>query len=190
MRTADKLFRYEWISKRDSANLIALLWDTVDNIDDELESFYYTADKTSMFARDVQNLVIRNSEDKIIARSTVYVNKQSGYAVINGCKISCDYDYGNEDGKNQILTAVKRGIYAFIEKYDEQNPESPLQQVNLGIEIVGGNGDIPLSVIWDHENRVEGKLLDVPFEYGFTAAMGNQYILYKRKENTKEERSN
>ena len=43
-----------------------------------------------------QNLVIRNEEGTIIAKATIYVNKEQNYAVYNNIEVSLKYKNEND----------------------------------------------------------------------------------------------
>lgn len=103
--------------------------------------------RSSVIAPDVQNLVVRNSKGDIISKGTMYVNKDRGYAVINDFELNEKYrnhesssgrynveeTSPEEQDRELIFKAFQRGLKAFIEEYDRQNPEKPLTQVNIGM---------------------------------------------------------
>ena len=73
-----------------------------------------------------------------------------------------------------IFKAFLRGLKAFIEEYDRQNPNKPLKQINVGM----GYNRLKKQV----ERFKKATLnLTVPSEYGFQDSMKKQYILYQRE---------
>ena len=86
----------------------------------------------------------------------MYVNKKYGYGVINDFELNRKYkhhersseikyepddntgrynvpeDSKEEEERELIFKAFQRGIQAFIEEYDSQNPDNPIKQVNVG----------------------------------------------------------
>ena len=134
----EKEFTYEWLDKHDPKNFtLGLYCDCCASI----VSTFYGKDimKASIVRDDVQNLVIRNNNGEIIAKATIYVNKEKGYAVFND--IEMKRDYGNEVNQDEetndiqrdkIYKAFKRGVKAFVERYNEVYPDKPITQVNIG----------------------------------------------------------
>ena len=75
-----------------------------------------------------------------------------------------------------IFKAFQRGLRAFIEKYDTQNPKNPLTQINIGM----GYNRLKRQV---ERFKKATSNLTVPSEYSFQDAMTNeQHILYQREQ--------
>ena len=191
-------FTYEWLSKNDPHNgIIGLLCSSCGSIVSDL--YGREIARATITAPDVQNLVIRDLSGEIIAKGTMYVNKKLGYAVINDFELNADYrkheivsgiydskiEGRDEKNRELIFNAFQRGLKAFIEEYDRQNPDRPMQQVNVGM----GYNKLRRQV---ERFKKDISLLTVPPEYFFQDAMSNaQYILYYRYEKepgTEEER--
>lgn len=185
----DKQFTYEWLSKNDPHNAIMGLFCTCcGSITSDAYGRYIA--ESSVTAHDVQNLVVRNSNGDIIAKGTMYLNKKKGYGVINDFEVNSNYRkhetseagiYMEEEGSKEatqremIFKAFQRGIQAFVNEYDEQNPDSPIKQINVGM----GYNRLKKQVQRFEEDT---KNLTVPSEYNFVDAMEHeQYILYDRK---------
>lgn len=183
----DKQFTYEWLSKNDPKNSIMGLFCSCCGT---ITSQYYGKDiaKSSVIAQDVQNLVVRNSKGDIISKGTMYVNKDRGYAVINDFELNEKYRHHEsssgrynveetspeEQDREMIFKAFQRGLRAFIEEYDKQNPKKPLTQVNIGM----GYNRLKKQV---ERFKKATSNLTVPPEYSFQDAMTKeQYILYQR----------
>ncbi len=187
----DKQFTYEWLSKNDPHNSIMGLFCSCCGT---ITSQYYGKDiaRASVIAPDVQNLVVRNSKGDIISKGTMYVNKARGYAVINDFELNekyrhheREYDSGRynveetspeEQDREMIFKAFQRGLKAFIKEYDRQNPDKPLQQINIGM----GYNRLKRQV---ERFKKATSNLTVPSEYEFRDAMKKeQYILYQREQ--------
>ena len=185
----DKQFTYEWLSKNDPHNSIMGLFCSCCGT---ITSQFYGKDiaTSSIIAPDVQNLVVRNSKGDIISKGTMYVNKDRSYAVINDFELneryrhhesfsgrySVDETSQEEQDREMIFKAFQRGVRAFAEEYDRQNPKKPLQQINVGM----GYNRLKKQV---ERFKKATSNLTVPSEYSFQDAMLNeQYILYQRVE--------
>lgn len=185
----DKQFTYEWLSKNDPHNSIMGLFCSCCGT---ITSQFYGKDIaiSSVLAPDVQNLVVRNSKGDIISKGTMYINKEKGYAVINDFELNEKYrqhetnagEYKvattskEEEEREMIFKAFQRGLNVFIEKYDMQNPDNPLKQVNVGM----GYNRLKKQVRRFKEATAN---LSVPVEYNFQDATTNkQRILYQREE--------
>ena len=185
----DKQFTYEWLSKNDPHNgIIGIFCSCCSTI---VSQFYGKgiAD-ASIIAPDVQNLVVRNVKGDIISKGTMYLNKEKGYAVINDFELNEKYrnhesslEKNNleevspeEQDRELIFKAFQRGLKAFIDEYDRQNPKKPLNQINVGM----GYNRLKKQV---ERFKKATSNLAVPFKYNFEDAILNeQYILYQREE--------
>ena len=185
----DKQFTYEWLSKNDPHNSIMGLFCSCCGT---ITSQFYGKDiaRSSVISPDVQNLVVRNSKGDIISKGTMYVNKARGYAVINDFELNEKYRHHEsssgrysveetspeEQDREMIFKAFQRGLRAFIEEYDRQNPKNPLTQINIGM----GYNRLKRQV---ERFKKATSNLTVPSEYRFQDAMTNeQHILYQREQ--------
>lgn len=185
----EKQFTYEWLSKNDPHNSIMGIFVSCCGT---ITSCYYGKDiaESSIIAPDVQNLVVRDSKGDIISKGTMYVNKAKGYAVINDFEINEKYknhegDSGwyevgaeslEEYDREMIFKAFQRGLKAFVQEYDIENPRNPLTKINVGM----GYNRLKRQVT---RFKKETSNLTVPSEYQFQDAMDEeQYILYQREE--------
>ncbi|MEG1009344.1 MAG: hypothetical protein RSF67_06000 [Clostridia bacterium] len=184
-----KQFSYEWLSKHDPHNSIMGLFASCCGT---ITSSFYGKKiaEASVIADDVQNLVVRNSKGDIIAKGTMYVNKNNGYGVINDFELNGQYrnhesksgrytveeSSKEEQERELIFGAFQRGLKAFVKEYDIQNPDKPINQINIGM----GYNRLKRQV---ERFEKSTKNLTVPAEYSFQDAMTKeQYILYERKE--------
>lgn len=183
----DKQFTYEWLSKNDPHNSIMGLFCSCCGT---ITSSAYGRNiaKATIIAPDVQNLVVRNSKGDIISKGTMYLNKERGYAVVNDFELNEKYRHhegeagrydvqensSEEQEREMIFKAFQRGLKAFIEEYDRENPSKPIKQVNIGM----GYNRLKKQV---EKYKKATSNLTVPSEYSFQDAMGNdQHILYER----------
>lgn len=184
-----KQFSYEWLSKYDPHNAIMGLFASCCGT---ITSVHYGKEiaKASVSAEDVQNLVVRNFKGEIIAKGTMYVNRNLRYGVINDFELNQQYRnrerdigiYGvDENSKEEqerelIFGAFSRGIGAFVKEYDAQNPDAPMNQINIGM----GYNRLKRQI---ERFKKATNNLSVPAEYSFQDAMTHeQHVLYERKD--------
>lgn len=123
-----KLFSYEWLPKQDMDNLILGKYC---NCCAHLNGAGAGIMRASMILDCCQNLVIQDSFGRIVAKATLWVNKDKGYAVFNTIEISMtriNLDLYLED----IYEAFMRGAKAFVETYNKNNPCEPILNVSVG----------------------------------------------------------
>ena len=120
-------FCYEWLPKQDMHNLVLGKYC---NCCAHLRGAGAGIMRASMVSIDHQNLVIRNKMGEIIAKATLYLNREQGYGVFNTMEINSNY----RDNENclQIYEAFMRGSDAFYQKYNQNNPTLPLQKITIG----------------------------------------------------------
>ncbi len=192
-----KQFSFEWLNKNDPRNGILGLYVSCCG---SINSAYYGKKiaESSITEKNVQNLVVRDSKGEIISKGTIYVDEEHGYAVFNDFELNQKYrGHERESGVYQgddkdeselsesekkqreerdlIFGAFQRGIQAFVEEYDLQHPNCPMQQINVGM----GYNRLKRNVMQFEEAT---ELLTVPVEYGFEDARQGQRVLYRRKE--------
>lgn len=119
-------FSYEWLPKQDYNNLILGKYC---NCCAHLLGAGAGIMRASMILDCCQNLVIRNINNEIIAKMTIYVNKKEGYAVFNTTEISSIYR--DDDCLKGIYKAFLRGTKAFVEEYNKNN-NIPITIVSIG----------------------------------------------------------
>lgn len=182
----NKQFTYEWLSKNDPRNsIIGLFCSCCCTITNCL--YGSNIAEASVISKDVQNLVVRNTKGDIIAKGTFYLNREMGYGVINDFEIHRDYrkhettvgryktemDSEKEKERDLIFEAFKRGIQAFVEKYDQKNPSNPIKQINVGM----GRNKLKKQI---ETLKNSPEKLDIPAIYKFKDADQGQLILYER----------
>jgi len=124
-------FTYEWLEKNDPKNLtLGLYCDCCAHI----AGFGDGVAIASVIHPDVQNLVINDKNGNPIAKSTIYVNREQGYAVFNNVEVALNYKSHYEE----IYEEYIRGVEAFVKAYNERFKDKPLKKVNVGM----GNNDL------------------------------------------------
>jgi len=129
---------------------------------------------------------VRNFKGDIISKGTMYINKEQGYAVINDFELNERYRRPESSSRSHsidetspeelVFKAFQRGIMDFVEEYDKENPDRPLQQINVGM----GYNRLKRQV---ERFKRSTSNLTVPSEYGFEDATKDfQYVLYQRAE--------
>lgn len=182
-----KSFTYEFLDKYDPKNLIIGLYASCCAT---ISGRLYGASiaKHSVISNDVQNLVIRDINNDIIAKGTAYVSQNPSYVVFNDFEINEKYRtdestekwgyYRYPHSKNgiareKIFKAFLRGIKKFVEEYDLEHPDDPITRVTVG------GGLNRLNVFCEAFPKVATKLV-VPENYKFLDAGEEQYLLYSR----------
>ena len=180
----DRHFSFEFLDKNDIRNaIIGIYCSCCANID----SVYYGKNivDATIFDSRVQNLVVLDKNQEIVAKGALYLDKKHGYAVINDFEINAKYkkdeiSKGNYSNKNQkahnarveIFETFLRGIKEFVKEYDRENPKKPIKYVHAGMGFNRLND-------YCKQFAPSSKLLDVPKEFNFNDAKDGQYILYQ-----------
>lgn len=125
-KTVNEKFTFEFLSKNDAANFVLGKYCSCCA---HVEAVGLSIVKASILHPDCQNLVIRNEKGIIIAKSTLYINRKERYGLFNTIEI--DEKITNEE-KKLIYKKFIKAISLFAEKYNKQNPNAPLTQINVG----------------------------------------------------------
>lgn len=120
-------YSFEWLPKQDYDNLILGKYC---NCCAHIEGAGQGIMRASMILDTCQNLVIRNGFGEIIAKSTIFVNKEEGYAVFNNVETSLNHRTKEELEK--IYNAFLRGANAFVNTYNKNNINRPIINVSIG----------------------------------------------------------
>ena len=135
--------------------------------------------KASILPPDCQNLVIRNKSGKIVAKSTLYVNRAQGYGVFNNVEINSFVDSSE---RKLIYQKYIKAINDFVERYNVLNNDRPITQINVGM----GLNDL-YSFIKQHNIQSSKILKCVDFSLfgrGAQSYAGDwqkeQYVLWKK----------
>ena len=157
----EKDFSYHWLPKQDYENLILGKYC---NCCAHILGAGAGIMRASMILDSCQNLVIRDHTNKIIAKMTIYVNREQGYAVFNTTEININYC--SESHIDRIYKAFTRGINTFIDKYNKNNI-IPISIVSIGEY---------RNVMKDNLGNIESKLFPTPnySSYGYYA--GDKFV--------------
>ena len=187
--THRRKFTYEWLDKYDPKNaIIGVYCSCCATIKNSLYGREIV--ESTMMSPDTQNIIVRDAEDNIVAKGTIYVNRKLGYAVINDFELNRKYrkdelqlsgwyydeseaEKRAEENRAEIFEAFKRGVNDFVRVYDAQNPDNPIRQVNVGM----GYNKLKRQC----SKLEKSTLLKVPVQYSFEDASEEQRILYKRE---------
>ena len=124
---SNKQYTFEWLKKSDPVNFILGKLCTCCA---HLQGFGYGIMKASIVHPDVQNLVIRNERGDIIAKSTLYINRDQRYGVFNNVEVN---DRISDEDKKIIYAKYKKAVRMFAEQYNKENPQKPLLQITVGM---------------------------------------------------------
>lgn len=83
-----------------------------------------------MILDNCQNLVIRDSNGIIIAKMTLWINKEEQNAVFNTAEVSESIQ--DPEQYEKIYVAFMSGMNAFLNEYNRNNPQKPLQSISIG----------------------------------------------------------
>ena len=174
-------YTYDWLPKQDYSNLVLGKYCSCCA---HMLGAGAGIMRASMTLDNCQNLVIRNKEDKIIAKMTIYVNKNAGYAVFNTTEVNLAYH--DKDSIKKIYNAFMRGVNAFIKKYNE-NYKNKIKIITIGEH---------RNLIKDNLGNIETNILEAPnySKYGYTIENKNfgeyngdsnnkQILVLKKKSN-------
>lgn len=126
---ANDKFTYEFLSKYDVANFV--LGKYCDCCS-HLEASGYSVMRASIIHPDCQNLIIRDKNGEIIAKSTLYINREEGYGLFNNVEIA---ERISDEDKTLIYKKYIKAVNAFVGKYNHENPALPLKQINVGVHV-------------------------------------------------------
>ncbi len=166
-------FTYEWLDRYDPKNLVLGHYTSCCG---SITSTHYGRNIAiaSVESEYVQSLVVVDNFNDIVAKGTMYLNSDLGYAVLNDFEVNALY-LNKKESENKIFDAFVRGVKAFVKEYDKQNPSNPLRQVNVG----GGNNK--LIDICEKRCEKSNLIFEVPSNFEFQDAQVDQFIIYQNK---------
>jgi len=180
---ASRMFTYEFLEKDDPSNYIL---GKLCSCCAHLEGVGYGIMKASIVHPDIQNIVIKNKKDEIVAKATIYVNRNEGYAICNTFAVS-EKVFGQD--YPTILNKFKKAISTFAETYNIENPDKPIKQVNVGL----GMNDLEEFLT---EGNFELSALLKPFNFGNYGkeddnydgdSKNSQVVIWKKEEEEEKE---
>ena len=120
-------YNYEWLPKQDVENLFLGKYC---NCCAHIEGAGAGIMRASMILDNVQNLVIRDEEGTIIAKMTLWVDRDKGYGVFNTAEVNLNHRETSQ--LESIYEAFLRGLKAFLNRYNENNPHEPITILSIG----------------------------------------------------------
>jgi len=128
-KAIDKNFSYEWLSKHDPKNfMLGYYCSSCAHLGGNGDGIM----RASIILPNVKNLVIKNKNDRIIAKATLYINEIYGYGVFNSIQLS---DFVKlESEKEKVYEKFLKGAYAFIDEYNKTH-KKPITKVNVGMNL-------------------------------------------------------
>lgn len=171
-------FTYEWLEKNDPTNLIL---GKLCSCCSHLHGAGYGIMRASIIHPNVQNLVVKNEEGRIIAKSTLFINPEEQYGVMNNFEVYQGVPYLQY---KETYHRFMQGVADFAKIYNEEHPDKPLKQINVG----GNNNDL-LNYV-EKGNKKSPELLKALeySEYGYDVfnyngdSFADQYIVWKNKD--------
>ena len=127
--TAIEEFTYDWLEKNDPDNFIL---GKLCSCCAHLEGLGYGIMRASIIHPNIQNLVIRNRNNEIVAKSTLFVNPNEGYGVFNNIEVAEEI---NQKDLPLIYQKYILGVRAFAEAYNKEHKDIPLRILNVGMNL-------------------------------------------------------
>ncbi len=128
---ATEKFSYELLRKDDVLNLVL---GKLCNCCSHIEGVGDGIAVASMLHPSVQNIVIKNRDGEIVAKSTMFVNQKQGYAVCNTIKVSSAIRY---DESEDVYLKLKEAISDFATQYNKEfTPKLKVINVGMGFNDV------------------------------------------------------
>ena len=159
---SNKEFTFELQNKSDPVNLVL---GKLCSCCAHLEGAGNGIMRASIIHPDVQNIVIRDYTNRIVAKSTIYVNRKEGYAVCNNVVVNYKM---SADDRDEIYKKFKQAIQAFAKRYNEKNSNNPLKTITVGMSL----NDLSSQII---ENDKKSDVLYKALDYGKFAFNGSEY---------------
>ncbi len=123
----NKSFTYEFLDKYDPYNLILGL--KTSSCASITNPFGNGIVKANYLHQNIQNMVIRDSSNNIIAKATLYVNSEQQYGVFNTFML---YSEVPNQSKPYIYDCFMQGVKDFATQYNIEHPDLPIYQINIG----------------------------------------------------------
>ncbi len=171
---ANKKFTFELLSKDSPINFIL---GKLCSCCAHLEGTGYGIMRASIVHPDVQNIVIKNNKGEIIAKSTLYINRNERYGVCNNVEVNINV---SEEDKELIYKKYELAVKSFAEKYNEENKDKPLKTITVGMHLNDLNKQIK-----KHKNKSLELYQAINYgtdEHTYLGDSSNeQYIIWKNQ---------
>ena len=173
---ANKKFTYELLSKYDAVNFVLGKYCSCCS---HIEGVGYGIMRASILHPTCQNIVIRDDKGQIISKSTLYINKDEGYGLLNNIELNNNID--NKD-KTLIYKKYVAAINEFVRIYNNKNKSRPINQINVGMNF----NDLRREIEQNNE-KVDILFKGIDFsKYGKTGQsysgdwQNEQYVFWKK----------
>lgn len=125
--TATNEFTFDWLEKNDPQNFIL---GNLCSCCAHLDGAGYGIMHASIVHPNIQNLVIKNKDGEIIAKSTLFINPSECFGVFNNVEVNTNI---TDVEKQKIYQKYIKGVNAFADAYNKEHPEKQLKQINVGL---------------------------------------------------------
>ena len=177
-------FTYEFLRKNDVLNLVL---GKLCNCCAHLNGVGDGIAVSAMLDPDIQNLVIRDENDEIIAKATLYINREQGYGICNSFQVNNLASKSNIFSNDMIYQKLKQALFDFAHEYNKTYTPK-LKIINVGM----GMNDLAKQL---EDYAVESENLLKPFNfkeysiYGHDGYRGDaffrQYTIWKEEDDHK-----
>lgn len=127
LSVATNEFSFDWLQKNDPQNFIL---GNLCSCCAHLDGAGYGIMHASIVHPNIQNLVVRNKDGEIIAKSTLYINPSECFGVFNNVEVNTNV---TDAEKKKIYQKYIKGVNAFAEAYNKEHPDKQLKQINVGL---------------------------------------------------------
>lgn len=121
-----KEFSYDWLEKNDERNFCLGLYCSCCA---HMGGVGYGIMHANFVHPDVQNIAITR-RGVPVAKSTMFLNREKGYAVFNTISVSEEL---SDEEKDKVYEEFLLGINDFAQAYNRQNPNNPLRIMTVGM---------------------------------------------------------
>lgn len=171
-------FTFEWLRKDSPYTpMLAYITDSCAKPGSNANSIFVD----SILKQDIQNLVIRNKNNTIIAKSTAHLDINEHVLIFNNVEINHNFlNRANETQKQGVYEAYMRGVEAMVTTFNEkakQLNKPEIERVCVGATITNDLG----SVIEKYHNLAMGKQV-YPYRVfnGYLGDSSSQYVLWEK----------
>ena len=182
-------FSFEMMPKDDPRNAIAGL--TIADCCATVTGTSYGRDiaRHTITDPNYQNIHIIDEVGKSAGKATLYVDKDSNTLLLNSIELRKKYRKGENDAgrydsspmskpatdREQIFQTIIYGVHAYIIEHNQQNPNQPIQQVNVGWNF---NRLKEQTERYDKVEKDSDEFITPPDD--FVDASLEQYVIYRR----------
>lgn len=177
----DKLdadYTFEWL-KKDSpyTPMLAYITDSCAKPGSNANSIFVD----SILKENVQNLVIRNNNNTIIAKSTAHLDIKEQVLLFNNVEINHNFiNRASENKKENVYQAYMRGVEVMVTIFNEKAKElnkPEIKRVCVGATITNDLGSV---ISKYHELAFGSKVYSYKVFDGYIGDSSSQYVLWEK----------